>query len=125
MSNYAPYVSLGTALATVSIAQLLFKSRLMRLNDAAVKLSLIEMLCAAMADPLIWLGAIILLVGVCCWYFAMIELPLSLMLPMSSVVTPIVSISAVLLFGENLTLAKLTAILVILVGVAWLGYLNA
>lgn len=116
---------LGVSLASVAVSQLIFKATLPRLAAHwAVSQSYAAVARAAAHDPMLWLGIVLVLLGATCWYAAMSGLPLSLMMPMSGLIAPVVSVGAYLVFGETLTPAKCAAITVIASGVAWLGYLN-
>ena len=126
MTRMMALVVLAVSLASVTASQLILKVRMGPLS------ALLHMgqpwtavLMRALADPYMWLGGACVAVGGACWYLAMTKLPLSLMLPVSSVIAPCASIGAYYFLGENLSLAKVSAIIVIMVGVSWLGWLNA
>jgi len=115
----------AVGLATVAISQLILKAAVPRLAERwAISQSYSAVAAATLADPLLWIGVLLVLIGASCWYLAMMGLPLSLMMPMSGVIAPVVSVGAYLVFGEALSPAKCAAIAVIAAGVAWLGYLN-
>jgi drug/metabolite transporter (DMT)-like permease len=117
---------LATAIVLMSATQLLFKARfsmLARVHEQTVRLT--DIIRSALADPLMWVAGAMLLIAAAGWYLSMLRLPISLMLPLASLVAPIATIGAWLILGEPVTPAKLTAILVIAAGAAWLGWLNS
>ncbi len=125
MTKMTALLTLGISLVAVAISQLAFKAAFTRLAEHwAPGHAYGTTAWRVAADPLIWTAVVLVLLGAACWYLAMIRLPLSLMLPMASVISPIVSIGAYFMLGESLTPAKVAAILMIAAGVAWLGWLN-
>ena len=126
MTNATALLSLGVSIALMSVAQLVLKARFLLLGHSGEAApGLWETVQKALADPLIWLAGGLIGVGACCWYLAMLRLPISLMLPLAGLIAPIVSLGAWLMLGESLTPAKFAAILVIAAGAAWLGWLNS
>ncbi|MGE7470866.1 hypothetical protein ACQKLX_15585 [Bosea sp. NPDC003192] len=126
MSQTASFIALAISLASVSISQLIFKARLTALSASSeIGLSIANTALAILGDKSMWIGGVFLIVGFLSWYLAMMRLPLSLMLPMSALIAPVASIGAFMLLGEHLSLAKFAAIMVIVSGAAWLGWLNA
>jgi drug/metabolite transporter (DMT)-like permease len=126
MSQTASFIALAVSLASVSISQLIFKARLTALSASSkIGLSITDTALAILEDKSMWVGGVFLIVGFLTWYLAMMRLPLSLMLPMSALIAPVASIAAFMLLGEHLSPAKFAAIMVIVAGAAWLGWLNA
>jgi drug/metabolite transporter (DMT)-like permease len=126
MTKVIAMTLLAVSLCTVAASQLLFKYAFSRHDwQLAAGETWFTLGWRLMLNPAVWAGAILVLVGVVCWYLAMIRLPLSLMLPMAGIIAPVVSVAAYFLLGEILTPAKFAAILLIAGGVAWLGLLNA
>jgi drug/metabolite transporter (DMT)-like permease len=114
------------SLSSTALSQLVIKARLTTAaSDTAETGTLAATLMRAISDPWTWLGIVLVLIGVVCWYLAMIRLPLSLMLPMAGVIAPVVSVLACVLLGEQVSAAKMAAIATITSGVIWLGWLNA
>lgn len=124
MTRNAALLVLAASLASVTASQVILKARLTLLTGVPSP-SWQAFIVRAMSDPYLWVGAACVGVGGICWYTALSKLPLNLMLPASSVIAPCASICAYYFLGENLTLAKIFAIAVIMIGVSWLGWLNA
>jgi len=114
------------SLASATTSQLILKARLVSLAESLqLGHGVLAVLIRALSDPYIWLGGGGVVIGGACWYLAMTKLPLSLMLPAASIIAPCASIGAYYFFGESLTAAKICAIAVIVIGVSWLGWLDA
>jgi drug/metabolite transporter (DMT)-like permease len=125
MTRTGALAALAVSLATVGTSQLVFKARLNRLAEHFYAgPTALAIAWRALCDPVLWLAALLILIGFVCWYLAMLRLPLSMMLPMAASIAPLVSIGSYFILGENLTPTKIAAILVIAGGVAWLGWLN-
>lgn len=129
MTKSLAVLILAVSLISVGASQLVLKARMAALTlpvaGGVTGNPWVALLLRALADPYVWLGAAMVGVGAVCWYVALTKLPLSLMMPVASIIAPCVSIGAWYFLGESLSLAKLGAILTIMVGVAWLGWLNA
>lgn len=124
MTKGISLAALTVSLAAVAVSQLVFKARL-PLAAAYGNRPLHVAAWHALSDPLLWVGGVLVLVGVICWYVAMIRLPLSFMLPMAALLAPTGSIGAYYFLGEDLTFSKISAILIIAAGAIWLGWLNS
>ena len=125
MTNTAALIVLAVSIIAMSIAQLLLKARFLLLGHTGTTPPPIgDTVRQGIADPWLWGAVVLIVIAGVCWYLAMLRLPISLMLPLAGLIAPIVSIGAWLLLGEDLTLAKLAAIMTISAGAAWLGWLN-
>lgn len=125
MTRYGATTALVIAIVVIAISQLLIKGRMNVLSPSIQNaLSLHRIPWQVLADPLLWMAVLLVAIGGLCWYIAMIKLPLSLMLPMAAAIAPIVSIGGWAFLGETLNGPKIAAILVIALGVAWLGMLE-
>jgi drug/metabolite transporter (DMT)-like permease len=113
------------ALGLVSIAssQLLVKWRfgVLGLESQPKKWGL-ELLGALLTDAWLWFAGLLIVASAISWYLALTRLPLTLMLPIAGIVPPIVAVGANQLLGEPLSGGQITAIAMIAIGVAWLGY---
>lgn len=117
---------LAVSLFTVAGSQILFKARIMQINEVfAANDSIFTGVFRALSDPPIWAAGLMTVVGAACWYLAMIKLPISFMLPISSLIGPIAAIGAYFLLGESLPPTKVGAIAVITIGATWLGCLSS
>lgn len=126
MDKSTATIALAVSLTSVAASQLLFKMSFAHIERGMTAgQSYLTIALRALADPLLCLAVLFVLVGAFCWYFAMIRLPLTLMLPMSGIIAPIVSLGAWLALGESMTMAKAAAIMLISIGVVWLGWLNS
>jgi drug/metabolite transporter (DMT)-like permease len=113
---------LAVSIVSVAISQLVLKARLQQPELASWRAGEWQrMLLVAASDPVVWLGIFLVLVGAACWYVALTRLPVSFMLPVAALIAPITTIGAYFFLDEGLTLNKLAAIGVIVVGVVWLG----
>jgi drug/metabolite transporter (DMT)-like permease len=119
-------VVLLVSLGSITMSQLILKGRMVLLGASLHSgQGALALVIRVLNDPYIWLGGGCVAIGGACWYFAMTKLPLSLMLPASSIIAPCASIGAYYFFGESLTASKICAMVVIVIGVSWLGWLNA
>jgi drug/metabolite transporter (DMT)-like permease len=75
-------------------------------------------------DGGLWVAGLLVVAGAATWYAALTKLPLTLMLPVGGIISPLVAIGAHLLLGERLTPSQLVAILIISAGVALLASLQ-
>jgi drug/metabolite transporter (DMT)-like permease len=126
MTRTTALVMLFVSLAGATASQLILKSRLVMLSETLqLGHGVLAVLMRALSDPYIWLGGGCVIIGGCCWYLALTKLPLSFMLPAASIIAPCASIGAYYFFGESLTVSKICAIAFIMIGVSWLGWLNA
>lgn len=126
MTKMIAVTLLAVSLAAVSASQLILKYALSRQEWPLIDGD--QWTAAAwrlVSSPTIWVGASLVLVGVICWYLAMVRLPLTLMLPMAGSIAPVVSIGAYVFLGESLTPYKIAAIVLIAAGVSWLAWLNS
>ena len=78
-----------------------------------------------LSDVGLWFAGLLIFGGAAAWYASMTRLPLSLMLPVGGVVSPLVAVGAHLLLGERLTPLEFVIILVIAGGVAALAFLQS
>jgi drug/metabolite transporter (DMT)-like permease len=111
------------SLAAITAAQLLSKWRIgiiQRQITSADGWPSIGILL--LSDGWVWLVVALILLGAAAWYVAMSQLPLGLMLPVASIVAPCAAIGAHYFLGEPITSGQVSAIAVIAIGVAWLGY---
>jgi drug/metabolite transporter (DMT)-like permease len=115
----------AVSLAAIASAQLLSKWRIGAiLQQIASFDSWLSTAVFVLSDAWIWLIFGCMLLGVASWYIALSQLPLSLMMPIGSVVAPCVALGAHYFLGEPLSTSQVGAIVVIALGVAWLGYLQ-
>lgn len=114
----------AASLISVAASQLIFKAGMTRIGEQVSGLPWLQIVRLVLTSPMIWVGAVALVTGTACWYFAMTRLPLSLMMPLAALIAPTVSIAAWGFFGEPLTAQMLAAISLITVGALWLGWLN-
>ncbi len=118
--------ALFASLIAVSASQLVIKARFEALGlTTAGSVAWDEALWRMLADPLLWAGAGLVVLGSLGWYLAMTSLPVSFMLPVSALISPLVAIGAYFCLGESLGASKIAAILVIAAGVVWLGSQSA
>lgn len=113
------------SIAALAAAQLLAKYCLTVLGLAERSDGVLGLITLALSSPLMWCVALLIVGGAAMWYLAMTQLPVSVMLPMAGAVSPIVVLGAYLFLGESLDLAKIAAIALITVGVAWLAFQTA
>lgn len=112
-------------LASIASSQLIVKWRFGTIGASlAHGAGLIDIARAGLADKWLWGAALLIGTGVVSWYAAMVRLPLTLMLPIGGIVSPIVVVGAHYLLGEPLSGGQVAAIALITVGVAMLGYLQ-
>lgn len=111
-------------LACIALAQILIKWRFntLGLNGDGFAGGLSAVIRLAIADIWLWLAGVMLIASAITWYTAMTRLPVSLMLPIASIVTPAVAVGAHFFLDEPLDLGKTLAILVTASGVGWLSY---
>lgn len=124
MTRSAALVLLAISIGSVAVSQLLFKAALSGFATEQTT-SWRELAGSMLLERSVWLAVLLVAVGVVGWYGAMIKLPLSFMLPIAGVIAPVVSILASVFLGEHLSPAKMSAIILIAIGVTWLGWLNA
>ena len=117
MTSVTGHILLAVSLLSVACSQLLLKARLTLRASAPDAQWIIETL----KDPWIWMGAILVLLGVVCWYLALMRLPLSFMMPMAVLISPVVSVGAWIFLGEAIELQQAAAIAVITTGALWLA----
>ena len=112
-------------LASIASSQLIVKWRFGTIGASlAHGAGLLDIARAGLADKWLWVAALLIGTGLISWYAAMVRLPLTLMLPLGGIVSPIVVLGAHYLLGEPLTAGQAGAIVMITVGVALLGYLQ-
>jgi drug/metabolite transporter (DMT)-like permease len=118
----ASLLILAASIVAVAASQLIAKWRLELIfgDQSAVSAPRI-MLWTAVSDGWLWLAAMLIVASAVCWYAAMTRLPLTLMMPMAGAIAPIVAVAAFLLFKEPLSATQFAAIVVIALGVIWLG----
>jgi drug/metabolite transporter (DMT)-like permease len=68
-----------------------------------------------------WLVIALVVAGAALWYLAMIRIPVSVMLPLASLVSPIVAVGAHYFLGESLSPSKVGAIGLVVAGGFWLA----
>lgn len=125
MTRANAVICLSVSLAAVAISQITLKASLIRLERAWMPgQSYRQFAWLVLTDPANWMAVALMTIGVVGWYLAMLRLPLSLMLPMSGFIAPVVTVGAWAVLGETLSLPKIAAIVTIAAGVAWLGWLN-
>lgn len=126
LSPRTAYGMIAVAIILASAAQLLIKARFDALQIGHLKeQSLWMLIVQLLGDAGLWVAGVMMISCAVLWYAALTRLPLSFVLPATAIIAPLVSVGAYFLLGEELTLAKSAAILVIATGVAWLGYLQA
>ena len=126
MTKQAAVIIFILGLICVAGSQLLMKARFASIEVASRDgRPLFSILFQIVTDVFVIFAGLLVVAGALCWYTALFKLPVSLMLPVAGVIAPIVSIGAHFLLGENLTPAKTSAILIIMTGVMWLGWLNS
>jgi drug/metabolite transporter (DMT)-like permease len=110
------------SLLALAGSQLLIKWRFMVMDFDGLGLSSQSgRLFAVLTDPWLWLAGSLIMLGAAMWYVAMTRLPLTLMLPLAAVVTPIVVLVSHFVLKEPLTLGQLGAAVLIALGVVLLG----
>ena len=117
---------LTISLLSLAISQTLTKWRFMVLTGhhqaESAPSSKAALLQQAITDPWLWGAFFLILSGAIFWYTAMTRLPLSLMLPMAGILSPLVTIMAHVFLKEPVSVGQMAAILLIATGVVWLGY---
>lgn len=123
ISRSTAVMFLVMSLAAVAASQIIIKARFMGAGlDLSSRDSFwVDTLSRILCDPAVWFCGGLLVFGALCWYLALIRLPLSFMLPVAGVLSPIVAIAAHYWLDEPLPPQKLAAICLIAVGVVWLG----
>jgi drug/metabolite transporter (DMT)-like permease len=121
ISQSAAALLLALSILALAGSQLLAKARLTDLADVGTGRTLRPMLAAAIADPLMWLVAALVVGGAALWYLAMIRIPVSVMVPLASLVSPIVAVGAHYFLGESLSPSKVAAIGLVAAGGFWLA----
>jgi drug/metabolite transporter (DMT)-like permease len=121
ISQSAAVLFLILSILAVASSQLLAKARLAAHFTTEEGRTLQSALASCIADPLMWCVLALMAAGAAFWYLAMTRLPVSLMLPLGSSVTPLVAIGAHYLLGESLPLSKAAAITLVVTGVVWLA----
>ena len=119
-------IILFTSFIAVAASQIILKARFEVLgltSERTVRWS--DAFWRLLADPMIWVGAVLVVTGTAGWYFAMTKLPISFMLPATALIMPMVTIGAYFFLGEGLGWSKIMATLVIVTGVIWLGFQSA
>lgn len=113
----------AVALVAIASAQLLIKWRFgvigMHIEPGNTRLTVIRLL---LTDGWLWTAGTLMIVGAVSWYLAMTQLPLTLMMPLASLVAPLVAFGAHFFLGEPLNGSQMAAIVLIAAGAAWLGY---
>lgn len=120
-SNKIAWLLFLLSVASLASAQLLIKAVFVRLFPLSMPMGWMSSFAAILSVPAFWLCGFLIILSAGCWYVALTRLPLSAMMPLAAIVSPVVSIGAALWLGESMSLSKLAAILWICVGVAWLG----
>ena len=106
----------------VAAAQLLIKWRFEVLEFGLRKdRGIYESVMLLIGDPHLWLAGFMMIAGSISWYAALSRLPVSLLIPAAGSIAPLVAIGAHLWLGESLSWSQLAAILLIVIGVSWLG----
>ena len=112
-------------LASIASSQLIVKWRYGVIGPALpASAGPLDIARAVISDPWLWVAAVLIGTGVLTWYTAMTRLPLTLMMPLGGIVSPLVVIGAYLFLNEPLTAGQMVAVLIIAAGVALLGYLH-
>ncbi|MET3889523.1 drug/metabolite transporter (DMT)-like permease [Bosea sp. OAE506] len=125
MSKGIAFILFAISLVTVAGSQILFKARLTPLGaEFASFRPILPLVQRVLSDPLIWAAGVLVLIGASCWYISMTKLPISLMLPLASLIGPFTAIAAYFILGETLSAEKLAAIGFIVVGASWLAWLG-
>lgn len=126
MFSYAASLGLlAASILSLSSAQLLVKWRFSVLEFAsagAAARSKWDSVLLMLQDVWLWGAGFLIVASALCWYLTLTRLPLSFMLPVAAITSPIVAVSAHLLLAEPLSGRQLAAILTIAAGVAWLGW---
>lgn len=125
MSSTAAYAFYLCSLVLVATSQLLIKW-VMNLSSADENIvpSFSDIVMGIVQNPIAWLAIVMFGIGGIFWYLSMLKLPLTLMLPVSASIAPLVSIGAHFFLGEPLPPVKIAAIMLIAFGVAWLAWLS-
>jgi drug/metabolite transporter (DMT)-like permease len=116
------YILAVFAVLIVAGAQLIIKGRFEVLGLGQRQgYGIYESAKLSMGDPYLWIAGFMMLAGAISWYAALSRLPLSLLVPAGATIAPLVAIGAHLGLGESLSWSQSSAILVIAIGVFWLG----
>jgi drug/metabolite transporter (DMT)-like permease len=113
-------VLLILSIISISASQLVLKARFQAIMLPDVNVGILEFLRIVIKDPYCWVAAVLIAISVVGWYGALTRLPLRLMLAFSGLFYPFVGFGEQFFLGETLTLQKLTALIVISGGIAWL-----
>ena len=121
----AALVLMGLSMLCVAGAQILVKWRFGVMGlDRNSERTWFDLAALFVTDGGLWVAGLLILAGAVTWYAALTRLPLTLMLPVGGIISPLVAIGAHLLLGERLTPSQLAAILIISAGVALLASLQ-
>ena len=122
------YLSIGLIAASLILmiaSQLLFKSRLNIHGIIPLQpLNFFWFVLKLMKDWQVWLVALCVISSGIFWWAAVSRIPLSYAFPMAAMSYPLIFLSSIFFLGENFTLTKLAANLLIVSGVIILGLSN-
>jgi hypothetical protein len=125
MTFQTALVFLAASIISLTASQLLVKWRFGALGlGGAREGSWCSLVPLVLSDAGLWLAGLLIVAGAAAWYLAMTRLPLTLMLPVGTFVSPLIVVGAHLLLGEPLRASQMAAILLVTLGVALLAYLK-
>ena len=107
------YILLLTVFILIAIAQVILKNLSIEHSGNIIK---------SLYDPLIYLSIFLLVVALALWFISASQIEFSVLIPASLITIVISSIIGVFIFSEEISLRKIIAYVLIVIGVIALTY---
>tara|TARA_B110000238_G_scaffold199270_1_gene245947 strand:- start:2143 stop:2568 length:426 start_codon:yes stop_codon:yes gene_type:complete len=105
----------------MSIGQILFKKTAMSMSSVEAQ-GLLEGILKALTIPWLYLALITYGMATIFWLYLLQRIPLTIAYPFSALAMIIVPVLAMLIFGESLSFSYWVALILIISGIAIIGY---
>ena len=112
------YVALMMSVILISFSQVILKWRFMTHNHIDLLASPKLVVIATLAkDSWVLLAFMMVGIGALFWYMSMFRVPLSVMMPVASVVSPITVIASYFFLSESISISQIVGVTIIFIGV--------